>query len=91
VEGLVSNEIKVGDEVRSYDLEYRRDSYVEGVVKEIVRRVDGKRYRIESTLRVVCGDVRVTPPKDYFPPVNGTPGLFGGIYNSVKKLDLELN
>lgn len=83
------NEIKPGDRVRSYDFEGRRDCYVEGVVVEIVERGGCDRYAI-NVERIVFADKSPSLGRanlgNIYPPVNGTPKLFGGICNGVEKL-----
>ena len=84
-------EIVVGDAVRSYDHEYRRDSYVEGVVEDIVNRPDGKRYKIRCDRRVV-GLMDVAQPDGvfYYVRVNGSPRASRlGIFKMVEKLELN--
>ncbi len=87
------NEIKVGDRVRSYDFPETKDDpsrppcYVEGVVVGIVNWEGCDRYEIECTKRIVCG-VESTDEAgtSFFPPVNGTRSIFGGVTKGVEKI-----
>ena len=86
--------IQVGDKVRSFDfaqgdfgrdLEGERACYVEGVVESFVEREGCPRYEVRVQRHVFAGEVR-----DYrwgclvYPPVNGTPKLFGGVCDNVE-------
>lgn len=77
-------DIRVGDLVRSFDFNHMRDKdgenacYIEGVVQEIVHTFGCNRYKISCTRRVVGGEFTGEDVgREYFPPVNGTPALFG--------------
>ena len=91
--------IQVGDKVRSFDfaeafddgeqfgrdLEGERACYVEGVVEAFVDREGCPRYEIRVELDVFGGeesDRRVG--NLVYPPVNGTPRLFGGACDNVE-------
>jgi hypothetical protein len=83
--------VRVGDKVRSLDfsgpIATRDDCYVEGVVEAIgdfPQFPDCARYRIRCTRRVFGGK-EVVPEADlFFPPVNGTPTLLGGVCDGVR-------
>ena len=87
--------IEMGDKVRSYDFPGRRDCYVEGRVEAITNKFPGGgdagclRYRILVEKVVIEGGVR---EKDFligdyvFPPVNGTPNMFGQPSVGVEKV-----
>lgn len=86
-------DIRVGDLVRSFDFGHMRESqgqnacYVEGVVQEIVNTSGCNRYKIRCTRRVVGGEIEERDiGKEYFPPVNGTPTMFGGLTSFVEKI-----
>lgn len=66
--------ITVGDRVRSFDFVGVTTNFIDGVVVDLVEFEDCRRYRI------------ATPTGDRFPPVNGTPSLFGGVTRGVIKL-----
>ena len=91
--------IQVGDRVRSFDfagsfedgeqfgrnLEGERACYVEGVVESFVEREGCPRYEIRVNRDVFGGedsDRRVG--NLVYPPVNGTPSLFGDECNNVE-------
>jgi len=85
--------ICVGDLVRSYDFNSRRDiegpgaCYIEGVVQEIVHASGCERYKIRCTRRVVAGVTDDTDvDRSYFPPVNGTPTVYDGLTSFVEKI-----
>ena len=86
-------DIRVGDLVRSFDFNHMRDMegqsacYIEGVVQEIVDTSGCKRYKIRCTRRIFGGEVENGDVgKDYFPPINGTPTMFGGLTSFVEKI-----
>lgn len=87
----MGNQIQVGDRVRSYDFDGRRDCYVEGFVQSFQEIEGCERYAINVD-RVVFGGREVELKGRYaggvFPPVNGTPKLFGGVCNGVEKLEV---
>jgi hypothetical protein len=85
-------EIQIGDRVRSYDFEGRKDNYIEGTVRDIIvddgrGPFDGDRYQVEVE-RVVWDNEdftgKVAGAPFVFPPVNGTRKLFGGETNGVE-------
>jgi hypothetical protein len=85
--------ICVGDLVRSYDFNSRRDiegteaCYIEGVVQEIVHVSGCERYKIRCTRRIIAGVADSTDiNRAYFPPVNGMPTAFGGLTSFVEKI-----
>jgi len=93
-DGLIP--IEVNDIVRSYDFEFREDCYAEGIVTEIGKELEGcPRYSIKVFKRVFEGKelpedkwLSDEPGGDMvFPPVNGTPHIFGGFTNFVEKVD----
>ena len=86
-------DIRVGDLVRSFDFNHMRDKngenacYVEGVVQEIVHASGCNRYKICCTRRMVGGEPTGKDiGREYFPPVNGTPTLFGDATSFVEKI-----
>jgi len=87
--------IAVGDVVRSFDFEYRdtegeRACFVEGIVREICdpcQIVEFPHYRIEIVRSVMNGEEYKRRQEFVFPPVNGTPKLFGGVTDGVVKLE----
>lgn len=85
--------IQVGDLVRSYDFNHMRDHvgenacYIEGVVQEIVNTSGCDRYKIRCTRRVIAGEREPRDiGKEYFPPINGIPTVFGGLTSFVEKI-----
>lgn len=77
--------IQVGNKVRSYDFPHDRECYVEGVVENLTEKEGCERYRIRVTRRIWAGE-DITAPLNgcVYPPVNGTPALFGGVTNFVE-------
>ena len=80
------DKINVGDKVRSFDfeaskgkLEGPRACYVEGTVKDIVEIEGCDRYKIQIEKRMFGGklDEISAEPEFVYPPVNGTPQMFG--------------
>ena len=88
--------VQVGDRVRSFDfiqgdfgrdLEGERACYVEGVVEALVEREGCPRYEIRVELDIFGGDeCNHRVGNLVYPPVNGTPHLFGGSCDNVEKL-----
>lgn len=82
----------VGDRVRSFDfhgnkdLEGPRACYMEGQITGLQMLEGCWRYKIEVTKCVGAGKVREQFPDVIFPPVNGTPRMFGGECNGVELL-----
>ena len=80
----------VGDRVRSFDfhgnkdLEGPRACYMEGQITGLERLEGCWRYKIEVSKCVGAGKVREQFPDVIFPPVNGTPRMFGGECNGVE-------
>ena len=90
---MVDENVRVGDLVRSYDFVHMRANtgenacYVEGVVQEIVDAGGCSRYKILCTRRILGGELKSSDiGKEYFPPVNGTPTVFGGLTSFVEKI-----
>ena len=90
---MVDENVRVGDLVRSYDFVHMRADtgdhacYVEGVVQEIVDAGGCSRYKILCTRRILGGELKSSDiGKEYFPPVNGTPTVFGGLTSFVEKI-----
>lgn len=90
---IYGNRIAVGSRVRSFDfpevieekvygmdLEGPRACYLEGVVLAIgqVSREGCPRYTIQVTRTVRGGRPASNGPDTVYPPLNGTPKLFGG-------------
>lgn len=74
--------IEIGDRVRSYDFEFNRTAYVEGIVTAIRPAEPGEcsRYEIKVEKRFLCGGLDHSAEwigRKVYPPVNGTPRLFG--------------
>ena len=93
--------IQVGDYVRSFDfattwsdgevtgkdLDGKRACYIEGRVKDIVRRQGSLRYQIAVEKEVFAGQEESLRIGSYvFPPVNGTNTLLG--YGKTNFVDL---
>ena len=77
--------IKVGNRVRSYDFESSRECYIEGVVEGFKKLEGCERYVIRVGRKVWAGEEVEDPYRGLvYPPVNGTPKLFGGVCNSVE-------
>ena len=90
---MVDENVRVGDLVRSYDFVHMRADtgenacYVEGVVQEIVDAGGCSRYKILCTRRILGGELKSSDiGKEYCPPVNGTPTVFGGLTSFVEKI-----
>lgn len=79
--------INVGDIVRSYDFEIRKDCYIEGVVLAIVDRGGCNRYEILVKRYVVEDIERNWPGENVYPPVNGTP-IWGDPDNLTNGVEL---
>ena len=78
--------VQVGDRVRSFDfgnardLEGDRACYVEGRVEDFVSHEGCRRYKILVERCVFAGEDDDRRVGSYvFPPVNGTPTMFGGL------------
>lgn len=86
----MSEEIRVGDRVRSFDFEAHRDCYVEGTVTGFAYMEGCERYQIMAEQIVWAGQAEPAP-KGYcvYPPVNGTPMLLGGECRFVVKLPAD--
>lgn len=84
--------IQVGDTVRSFDFDGRTDCYVDGIVEAIgpvAEFRDCDRYTIRVTCQVFAGKPQAKHTPHVYPPVNGTPKLFGGVCNGVQKNEPE--
>jgi len=83
------------------DIDGPRACYVEGAVSAIVKAgesfvcplsgtatsgFNSDRYVICATLAVFGGQARPGEGRYYFPPVNGTPTLFGNLTNHVERI-----
>lgn len=86
-----AEKIEIGDWVRSYDFEFRDDCYILGRVIATGIELGGcPRYEIQPFKRVSEGNLRGSINRDnVFPPVNGTPHIFGGYTNGVRKCEGE--
>ena len=80
----------IGDRVRAFDFDDDRDlegsraCYMEGQITGI-KQIEGCwRYKIEVRKCVFGGKVRDNFPKVVYPPINGTPRLFGGVCDGVE-------
>jgi len=85
--------IYIGQYVRSFDFpRYNRDvegenaCYVEGVVSDVVEKDGGVRYQIEVDRKVWEGEEVKIQVRTVFPPINGTPTLFGRFTCGVEPL-----
>ena len=87
--------IKVGNRVRSYDFARDRECYVEGIVEGFERLEGCERYkiRIQKQFRegkeVKISADRLKAAPHIYPPVNGTPRMFGGECNGVELLQTK--
>lgn len=77
--------IKVGNRVRSYDFARDRECYVEGIVEGFEQLEGCERYKIRVERKVWAGE-EVESPYDghVYPPLNGTPRLFGDVCSGVE-------
>ena len=64
------NVINVGDMVRSYDFDRRKDCYIEGEVVGIREQWGAMRYQIRAHRRIFAGN-KAPCEMFYYPPVNG--------------------
>ena len=92
------DKIIIGDCVRSFDFpmlktrEERMECYVEGVVVGITDCKTDKifrdcnRYKIRCCKRIWDSKKSSKHEDFYFPPVNGTPSMFGGVTNTVERV-----
>lgn len=87
--------IKVGDKVRSYDFPHTREYWYEGVV-EGFKEVEGcerykiriqKQFREGKEVKISADRLKAAP--HIYPPVNGTPRMFGGECNGVELLQTK--
>jgi len=77
--------IKVGDRVRSYDFQRDPECYVEGIVEGFHEAPDCKRYKIRVVRKVWAGEEVEEPYAGcVYPPLNGTPRMFGDECNGVE-------
>jgi len=90
----MTQEIKTGDQIRSFDFEDRtltgnNACYIEGMVENIERPPHGSClcYKFKVTRKVFGGDEYPKEIGDIvYAPVNGTRKMFGGTCNGVKKI-----
>ena len=89
----MSNEIKKGDRVRSFDFangEYGRDlegeraCYVEGTVIDLPTMAECKRYHIVVERRIFGGKEILDGEDSVFPPINGTRSWLGRLMDCVE-------
>lgn len=92
----MTNEIKIGDRVRSFDfpgrvrdLEGERACYAIGRVEEVVRRNGCDRYMIKVEYVVYRGSKEFASEEFIYPPVNGTPTWLGEVCNGVEAISAE--
>jgi hypothetical protein len=78
--------IQINDHVLSYDFEGHDDSYIEGIVEAIEPFEGCDRYKIRTTRRMINGHSVPDHASYYYPAVNGTPKMLGGVCNSVNKI-----
>ena len=89
----MTNDINIGDKVRSFDFHNSRDiegpdaCFVEGIV-ESFKEIEGcTRFEIKVTREVFRGEERqVEEGERAFPPLNGTPTNRGRITDGVVKV-----
>ena len=78
-------EIKIGSRVRAYDFPHARDCYVEGILEGFGELEGCRRYKIRVERKVWSGEEVPKPYRGHvYPPVNGTPKLFGGVCDGVE-------
>jgi hypothetical protein len=89
----IRKEVRVGDEVRSYDFPgFSTTEYVEGVVEKVGYSPLGRdceRYHVRVKRQVVRGlEVEDSPliGQLVYPPVNGTPSWLGGKTSGVERI-----
>ena len=89
---MVCTSIKVGDKVRSFDFQSKdltgeRACFVEGTVENCPVLEGCHRYAIRVETSVFGGkeDKRRVGSVVY-PPINGTPSLFGGVTDFVEPI-----
>ena len=79
--------IYIGDRVRSYDFPNNQECFVEGTVVAIEKMEGCDRYKVQIERKVWAGSEVENPYKGHvFPPVNGTPKLFGGVCDGVERI-----
>ena len=82
----------IGDRVRAFDFDDDRDlegpraCYMEGQITGLEQMEGCWRYKIEVSKCVFGGKVRDRYPAVVYPPINGTPRMFGGECNGVEVL-----
>jgi hypothetical protein len=85
--------IQVGSKVRSFDfsdgpggrsLSGERACYAEGEVVGFEDHQGCERYVVAVERYVFGGEPREAWPAKIYPPVNGTPKLFGGVCDGVE-------
>ena len=80
----------VGDRVRSFDfhgnkdLEGPRSCYMEGQITGMEKIEGCWRYKIEVRKCVAGGKIQEDFPPVIYPPINGTPRMFGGDCDGVE-------
>lgn len=82
----VQHDILVGQRVRSYDFAGVENCYAEGTVEGVEPRQGCLRYRLRVERRVMNGRELARHEAVVYPPVNGTPTLFGTVTNLVERL-----
>lgn len=82
----MTTELKVGDKVRSYDFDGRKDCYVDGTLTEVQNDGECDRYAIKVEAKVWCGVLESDFPEFVYPPVNGLPNWLGGVTAFVEPL-----
>lgn len=84
--GPIDHPIKMGDKVRSYDFEGRKDCYIEGTMLGfcLLHGPGGPWHYCIQMEKQIFADEDITAKvlkegiRHYYPPMNGTPMLFGG-------------
>ena len=80
----------IGDRVRAFDFDNDRDlegpraCYMEGQITGVEKIEGCWRYKIEVRKSIFRGMDMTDFPAVVYPPVNGTPRLFGGVCDGVE-------
>lgn len=80
----------IGDRVRAFDFDDNRDldgeraCYMEGQITGLEHHEGCWRYKIEVRKSIFRGMNMTDFPAVVYPPVNGTPRMFGGECNGVE-------
>lgn len=83
------SDVQEGDLVRSYDFIGRKDFYIEGIVRRVGRFKefrDCPRVEIQATRQVQLDKELDNSERFYYPPVNNTPTMYGGVTEGIEKV-----